>query len=87
MIEKLENRAWKVLKSENIINLGPWLNVRQEVVELPSGTQIPTWFVMDFPDWINVIAITKDGHIVMEDQYRHGLGKTNYELPAGLVDP
>ena len=87
MIEKLENRAWKVLKSENMINLGPWLNVRQEVVELPSGTQIPTWFVMDFPDWINVIAITKDGHIVMEDQYRHGLGKTHYELPAGLVDP
>ena len=73
MIEKLENRAWKVLKSENILNLGPWLNVRQELVELPSGKQIPTWFVLDFPDWINVIAITKDGDFVMEDQYRHGL--------------
>ena len=87
MIEKLENRAWKVLKSENILNIGPWLNVRQELVELPSGKQIPTWFVLDFPDWINVIAITKDGDFVMEDQYRHGLGETHYELVAGVIDP
>ena len=87
MIEKLENRAWKVLKSENILNLGPWLNVRQELVELPSGAQIPTWFVLDFPNWINVIAITKDGDFVMEDQYRHALGETHYELVAGVIDP
>ena len=86
MIEKLENRAWKVLKSENILNLGPWLNVRQEVVELPNGTQIPAWFVMDFPNWVNVIAITKDGDFVMIDQYRHALGETHYELVAGVVD-
>ena len=71
MIEKLENRAWKVLKSENILNLGTWLNVRQELVELPSGKQIPTWFVLDFPDWINVIAITKDGDFVMEELCIH----------------
>lgn len=86
MIEKLVNRKWKVLKSESILNLGQWLNVRQETVELPNGTQIPTWFVLEFPDWINVIAITKDGQMVMEDQYRHALGETHYELVAGVID-
>ena len=84
---KLENRPWKVVKSENILHLGPWLSVRQECVELPSGKQIPTWYVMEFPDWINVIAITKDGKMVMEDQYRHALGETHYELVAGVIDP
>ena len=54
---------------------------------MPSGKQIPTWYVMEFPDWINVIAITKDGKMVMEDQYRHALGETHYELVAGVVDP
>lgn len=87
MIEKLENRPWKVLSSKQIVNIGEWLSVRQECVELPSGKQIPTWFVMEFPDWINVIAITKDGKFVMEDQYRHALGETHYELVAGVVDP
>ena len=87
MYNKLVNRPWKVLKSENILRLGPWLSVRQECVELPSGTQIPTWFIFEFPNWINVIAITKDGQMVMEDQYRHGLGETHYELVAGVIDP
>lgn len=86
MIEPLVNRPWKVLKSENILNLGQWLNVRQETVQLPSGVEIPTWFILEFPNWINVIAITKDGKFVMEDQYRHGLGETHYELVAGVID-
>ena len=86
MLKKLENRKWRVLKSTPLLNLGPWLNVRQEVVELPNGTQIPAWFVMDFPNWVNVIAITKDGDFVMIDQYRHALGETHYELVAGVVD-
>lgn len=83
---KLDNRPWRVVKSENILRLGQWLSVRQECVELPTGVQIPTWFVLEFPDWINVIAITKDGQMVMVDQYRHALGETHYELVAGVID-
>ena len=86
MYPHLKNRAWRVLKSENILRLGPWLSVRQECVELPNGTQIPTWYVMEFPDWINVIALTKDRKMVMIDQYRHALGETHYELVAGVID-
>ena len=40
MIEPLQNRKWKVLKSENSLRLGPWLSVRQEEVELPNGHRI-----------------------------------------------
>ena len=86
MIKKLENRKWEVLKSTPLLNLGPWLNVRQDEVLLPTGTIIPSWFVMEFPNWINVIAITKEGDFVMIDQYRHALGETHYELVAGVVD-
>ncbi|MBR1877703.1 MAG: NUDIX hydrolase [Paludibacteraceae bacterium] len=84
---KLDNRPWKVVTSENILRLGVWLSVRQECVELPSGARVPTWFILEFPDWINVIAITRDGHMVLEDQYRHALGETHYELVAGVIDP
>ncbi|MCQ2346182.1 MAG: NUDIX hydrolase [Paludibacteraceae bacterium] len=87
MIEPLVHRPWKVLKSENILKIGPWLSVRQEEVELPNGHRIPTWFVLEYPNWINVIAETKDGQLVMNDQYRHGLGVTAYELVAGVIDP
>lgn len=87
MIPKPINRKWKVIRSENILRLGPWLSVRQECVEMPSGVQIPTWYVLEFPNWINVIAETQDGKLVMIDQYRHALGETHYELVAGVIDP
>lgn len=86
MIPKLDNRKWKVLKSEKLLSKGTWMNLRQERVQLPSGSIVPEWFVLEFPTWINVIAITKDGLFVMEDQYRHALGQTHFELVAGVVD-
>lgn len=86
MIPKPQNKPWRVLKSRFIAENRPWLALRQEIVELPNGEQIPTWYVNDFPDWINVIAVTKDGRFVMESQYRHGIGDTFYELCAGVVD-
>ncbi len=85
-MDKPQNHPWKVLKSEVIAQNLPWLNLRQELVELPNGQQIPTWYIMDFPDWINVIAITKDGLFVMESQYRHAIGETYYELCGGVID-
>lgn len=87
MIPELENRKWKVLKSEKLLSKGTWMNLRQERVQLPSGSIVPEWFVLEFPDWVNVIAITKDGQFVMEDQYRHALGQTHFELVAGVIDP
>lgn len=41
MVEKLENRKWKVLHSETLLKRGPWLNIRQELVELPSELKSP----------------------------------------------
>lgn len=87
MIKKLENRKWTVLSSDKLLSKGTWMNLRMEKVQLPSGAIVPEWFVLEFPDWINVIAITKDGDFVMEDQYRHALGETHYELVAGVIDP
>ena len=63
------------------------MRLRQERVQLPSGAIVPEWFILDFPNWVNVIAITKEGKFVMEDQYRHALGETHFELIAGVIDP
>lgn len=85
-MEKPENRRWKVLSSE-YLSRKPWYTVRHECVELPGGQQLPDYYVFEYPDWVNVIAITRDGRFVVIDQYRHGLGETAYEIPAGVVEP
>lgn len=86
MIKNPEHRPWRVLSSE-YLDKKPWFTVRKESVQLPSGAVVPDWYIFEFPKWINVIAITKDGKFVMISQYRHGLGTTSYELVAGVCDP
>jgi ADP-ribose pyrophosphatase len=38
-------------------------------------------------DWVNVIPVTDDGHVVMVRQFRHGAQRETLEVPGGLVDP
>jgi len=80
-----EDRKWKVLSSEYLYRR-PWLTARKDAVELPDGRVNPEYYVLEYPDWVNVIAITSEGQIVLERQYRHGLGKTCYELPCGVIE-
>lgn len=80
-----DNKRWRVLGSEYLFRR-PWLTVRRDHVKLPTGAEIPDYYVLEYPDWVNVIAITQDGRFVLVRQYRHGLGRTCYELCAGVME-
>lgn len=84
-MDKLEDRKWKVLES-TYLHRKPWLTVRSERIELPNGNQISEYFVFEYPEWINVIAITKEQKFIFVRQYRHGLGETSFELCAGVCE-
>lgn len=64
----------------------PWLTVRRDRLRLPDGRINPEYYVLEYPSWVNVTAITDDGHFVMIRQYRHGLGQYGTELCAGVVE-
>lgn len=76
---------WKVLESEYLFKV-PWLTVRKDKCETPGGKMIPSFYVMEYPDWANAFCLTKDGKVVMVKQYRHGLGEVGIELPGGVVE-
>ena len=77
---------WKVLSSEYLARK-PWYTVRVERVELPNGTIIPEYWINEYVPWANVVAVTSDDRVVLVRQYRHGLGRVHYEIPAGTSDP
>jgi len=78
-------QKWEVLKSE-YLSKEPWFTARKDTVRLPNGNQIPSYYILEYPEWVNVIAITKDGKFVFVRQYRHGLEQVNYELCAGVCE-
>lgn len=83
MMEREEK--WKILES-TYISRRPWMTARKDKVLLPDGRIIPEYWVLEFSDWVNVIAFTKDGSMLMVRQYRHALGVTEYELCAGVME-
>jgi 8-oxo-dGTP pyrophosphatase MutT (NUDIX family) len=43
-------------------------------------------FIIDTVNWVNVIAVTADEHLVMVEQYRHGSNTVELEIPGGMMD-
>ena len=76
---------WKTLNSEYIIKR-PWLTARRDTVELPTGVVNDEYYVLEYPTWVNVIAVTNGGEYVFIRQYRHGLGETCMEIVAGVCE-
>lgn len=78
-------RKPQVLSSEYLFRR-PWLTVRRDSLKLANGKLNPEFYVLEYPSWVNVTAITEDGMFVMIRQYRHGLGQYGTELCAGVVE-
>ena len=80
-----EEMKWKTLLSEYVVK-EPWMKVRKDKLLLPDGRVKDDYWSLEYPDWINVIATTKDGHYIYERQYRHGLDCVAWEIPAGVIE-
>ena len=44
------------------------------------------FYVLNCNNWVNVVAITPDDHVVMVEQYRHGSNTVELEIPGGMID-
>ena len=86
MEEKKEECPWQLVSSQ-YLHRDPWLTVRRDHVILPNGRHIPSFYVLEYPTWVNTLAITREGRFVMVRQFRYGLGETSFELCAGVCEP
>ena len=78
-------KKWETLKSDYIIKR-PWLTARRDEVQLPNGIIHDEYYVQEYPDWVNVIAEDCKGNLIIERQWRHGLGIVSNEICAGVIE-
>jgi len=45
------------------------------------------FYVIDAPDWVNVIALTPDHQLVLVRQFRFGIDGFSLEIPGGVMEP
>lgn len=81
-----DDLIWERLSSET----GPDIilfDVRYDLMRHPQSGESFKRLVLEAADWVNVVAVTRDGSTVIVEQYRFGVGGLTFEPPAGLVAP
>jgi ADP-ribose pyrophosphatase len=76
---------WRVLSSTEIFKT-KFFCFRSDELELPNKVIQPRYFVMDFLDWVNVVALTTDNELILIKQYRHAVKEICTEIPGGSLD-
>lgn len=76
---------WKLLSSEYICR-EPWATLRKDTCELPDGRINDHYYVLEYPDWVNMVGITEQNELLVIKQYRHGAGMLSLEIPAGTME-
>ncbi len=62
------------------------MRLREDHVVLPSGAEMEEFHVVEYPNWAATVCIDTDGNFVLVEQYRHGIGRSSIELPAGVIE-
>jgi 8-oxo-dGTP pyrophosphatase MutT (NUDIX family) len=77
--------TWKRVESKKIADCRVF-NVREDLSERTSDGKRATFFVVENPDWVNIIALTETNEVVLIEQFRHGAETIVLEIPGGMVD-
>lgn len=77
---------WRTLVSRPLVERPPWIVLREDRVELPTGAVLDPYFVVEAPDWACVVPVLASGEVVMVEQWRHAIGRRSLEFPAGAID-
>ncbi len=81
----LRPAAWRRVQSKQIADCRVF-QVRRDLSVNPRGGREHDFYVIEAPDWINVVPLTANDEVVMIEQYRHGTGEVTLEIPGGMVD-
>src|ERR1700750_773340 len=78
-------KKWKTLSS-TYIHKSKWAKLRKDVFEMSDGRIVDDYYVLEYPDFANALAITEDNKVLMVQQYRQAAGIVSLEVPGGVVD-
>lgn len=79
-------KKWDLVNSEEV-DKNKIFSIRKDRCVSPRTGSEHDFFIVEAPEWINVIAITDEDEIVLIEQYRHGSQSVTIEIPGGMVDP
>lgn len=78
-------KPWEVIK-KNYLFENKYMTLRQEIVRLPTGQIHEDYFIREWVGFVTIFAMTEDGRVLMNREYKHGVKDLITTLPAGMID-
>jgi len=82
----MSDGKWRITASRHI-HKDRWISLRADDCVTDEGAVVAPYYVLEYPDWVEIVALDADNNVLLVRQYRHGLGDISTELPAGGMDP
>lgn len=76
---------WPQVREESALKT-PVFEVKRSILLSPKDGREKTFFLLDCPDWVQVLPITEDGRAVLVRQFRYGSRALSLELPGGVIE-
>jgi len=86
MKSPLPPHRWHKLRSEPLATTRIF-NVTKDYFRHPQREKEQDFVVVNPPDWVNVLALTPERHLVLVRQFRFGINEFSVEIPGGVMDP
>jgi 8-oxo-dGTP pyrophosphatase MutT (NUDIX family) len=85
MGNRTKSGEWRERKRAQVADCRIFSVERSDAVSPLDSTE-HSFYRIQSPDWVQIVPITRDQHIVLVRQYRHGCQGMTLEIPGGLVD-
>jgi len=83
-LAELADSEWPVIESVTEYETG-WFTGGYDLVEQPDGSE-KKYYWAELAPAVVIVAVT-DGQLLFVEQYRPTVRETQFELPAGIVEP
>ena len=68
-VRPMKHKPWKTRSSQPIYK-NPWIDVREDVAEMPDG-RTTLYGVVTFGDCVGVVPFVDEDHVLLVRQYRY----------------
>ena len=79
--------TWKTLSRELVLEMCRFLRVESHTIELPDGRVIENWPWLISPDFVNIVAITRENEYLCFRQTKYSIEGTSLAPVGGYIEP
>lgn len=79
-------QRWQVVGSEVVVD-DRWIRLRADDCRDATERTIAPYYVLEYGDWISLLALDESGDALVVEEYRHGAGIIAVGTIGGGVEP